>query len=255
MEQPVQFQRSVPTGRGISTTIQFLSLYLLVLAFFILLVTISTFENVKSKAVMDSLNSTFAPVRRPSTELTVFTSNSGRFIGAQEFQDVLNGLFTTALGVEKIEIVQPGSIMRVILDADSLFHRGTVKIREGQIPLVDRIIASLSSRPPGLHYDIEFIVGSEPNGTELLPTGQSLQMARAGSFVREMLSRGTPPDTISIGMRSDEPDKIEMWFYVRPSSEVGAVYRALAATFGESKLNRSNGGAPNPNIGIDQNDR
>ena len=41
-----------PVVSTTSLVLQFLSLYLLVLAFFILLVTISTFEEVKSDAVM-----------------------------------------------------------------------------------------------------------------------------------------------------------------------------------------------------------
>jgi hypothetical protein len=147
-----------------STTIQFLSLYLLVLAFFILLVSISTPENIKSKAVMDSLNSTFASVRQPRIELTVFTSRAGRFIGADEFQDRIDGLFAASLGVEKVEIVAPGRSMRVVMDADALFLADTVEIREAQIPMVDRIIASLNGRPPGLRFDMEFVIGAELSG-------------------------------------------------------------------------------------------
>jgi len=52
-------------GSGSSSIFLFLSLFLLVLAFFILLVSISTVENVKSQAVMDSLTSTFTTVLPP----------------------------------------------------------------------------------------------------------------------------------------------------------------------------------------------
>jgi len=43
----------------------FLSLFVLVLAFFIVLVSISTVEATKSKAVMQSLTSTFTATERP----------------------------------------------------------------------------------------------------------------------------------------------------------------------------------------------
>lgn len=212
-----------------STTIQFLSLYLLVLAFFILLVSMSTPENIKSKAVMDSLNSTFASVRQPRTELTVFTSRAGRFIGADEFQDRIDGLFAAALGVEKVEIVAPGRSMRVVMEADALFHSGAIEIREAQIPMIDRIIASLNGRPPGLRFDMEFIIGSAVTAAGELPAGQTLPMARAGSFVREMLARGAPPDAISIGLQGGG-GKITMWFYVRATDEVDLFYKTLGGT-------------------------
>jgi len=214
-------------GGGTSTLIQFLSLYLLVLAFFILLVTISTFEEVKSNAVMNSLNSTFKPVAPPTTDLTVFTSRSGRILGAEEFQNHVEGLFATTIGVEKVEIVQPGRLMEVIIAADSLFLPDSTEIRKSNIPLVDRIISSLSGRPPGFHFDMEFIIGSEDRPDTLMPGEQTLQMARAGAFVRGMFARGVPPATVSIGIRKGNPDKVILWFYIRSPNEVAEYYDRL----------------------------
>jgi flagellar motor protein MotB len=236
-----------------STTIQFLSLFLLLLAIFISLVSISTPENIKSKAVMDSLNSTFASVRQPRTELTVFTSRAGRFIGADEFQDRIDGLFAAALGVEQVEIVAPGRSMRVVMDADALFHADKIEIREAQIPMVDRIIASLNGRPPGLRFDMEFVIGAEVTGAGELPIGQTLQMARAGSLAREMLARGAPPDTVSIGLRGGAPNKITMWFFVRATDEVDLFYKTLAGTLAkpaaQDGINIPPAAAPAPEAG------
>jgi len=226
IETGLRSDQTSATG-GNSTIIQFLSLYLLVLAFFIVLVSISTFEKVKSNAVMDSLNSTFATVLPPSTELTVFTAKAGRILGAQEFQDKVQKLFETTLGVEKVEIVQPGRLMRVIMQADSLFDTDSDVIREAKRPLIDRLIASLSGRPPGFQFDMEFVVGSEFVGENALPIGQTLEMRRAGSFVRAMLSRGVPPDSISICMRHKNPDQVVMWFYVRSPEVAVSYYRHL----------------------------
>jgi len=217
------------TGGDKSTIIQFLSLYLLVLAFFILLVTISIFEKVKSSAVMDSLNSTFKTVLPPTTDLTSFTSKSGPFLAGQSFQDTTNKLFSTTLGVEKIEVIQPGRVMRVQMAADSLFETETANLRDAQRPMIDRLIASLSSRPPGFQFDMEFVIGSDyASGTDL-PVDQTLEMLRAGAFVREMLSRGVPPDAISIGMRHAEPGQFVMWFYVRAPEEARIFYKRLVA--------------------------
>ncbi len=217
------------TGGNNSTILQFLSLYLLVLAFFVLLVTISTFEKVKSSAVMDSLNSTFATVLPPSTELTSFNSKSGPILAGQAFQDKTNKLFATTLGVEKIEVIQPGRIMRVQMAADSLFETGKAVMREGQRPMIDRLIASLSSRPPGFQFDMEFVIGSAYATGNNLPIGQTLEMLRAGAFVREMLSRGIPPDAISIGMRHVEQGQVVMWFYVRSPEDARKFYSRLIA--------------------------
>jgi hypothetical protein len=201
------------------TTALFLSLYVLVLAFFIVLVTISSPEKVKSKAVMDSLTSTFASLMAPSTDLTTFASKEGDFLAAEASQEQINGVFTSTIQIARVEIIQPGRLMRVMMPADSLFFPGTTDIREAQVALLDRIVASLSVSTPGLHYDMEFIVGCPYGPGKSLPAGDTLENARAGVFARAMLARGVPPDSIAVGLRPGEAGDIVMRFFVRPQNE------------------------------------
>jgi flagellar motor protein MotB len=224
------YENGVPPAREtpkIIWLITFLDLMGVLFAFFVLLFSMSTIEKVKSSAVKASLNSAFQQILPPSTEPTPFTSQSGRYLGNDQFQDAVQGLFTTALAVVKVDIVQPGTVMRVTLAADSLFLPGETRVREAYLPMVDRLIASLSGRPPGFHFDMEFVIGAQVQNDRALPVAQTLQMARAGNFVREMLSRGVPPDTIAIGVRKGNPDQITMWFYVRSENETRAFYQKL----------------------------
>ena len=209
-----------PTAEGGGNTVAlFLGLYLLVLAFFILLVSISTLEDIKANAVMDSLTSTFTTILPPSTDLTAFTANEGEIIAGEMFQDQITHVFSTAIQVAKVEIVQPGRLMRVVLPSDSLFLSGETAIRPAQYPFLDRIIAALSGRPKGMRYDMEFVLGSPYAVGRSLPIGQTLEMARAGTFVREMLARGAPPDSVSIGIAGSETEELVIWFFVRFSDE------------------------------------
>jgi flagellar motor protein MotB len=223
---PSDEARPLPSTPRIIWLITFLDLMGVLFAFFVLLYSMSSFEDLKTSAVRSSLNSAFASILPPSTDPTPLTSVSGRYLGSDEFQGAITRLFGTAIGVDKIEIVQPGSIMRVAMAADSLFLPGETTLREANLPLVDRMIASLSGRPPGFHFDMEFVIGVEETG-RALPVDQTLQMARAGAFVRELLARGVPPDTIAIGVRKGRPDQIVMWFYVRAESDVRSFYRRL----------------------------
>lgn len=197
----------------------FLGLYLLILAFFILLVSISTVEKVKSNAVMDSLSSTFTTLLPPSSDLTDFSAKDGAIIAGKEFQDRIDGIFATALQVARVEIVQPGKEMRVVVPVDSLFLSEKAEIREAQYPLLDRIVATVSSRPPGLRYDLEFVIGVRPIAGRAMPIGQTLEMARAGAFARFMVSRGVPPASISIGLSPDTSTDVVIWFHVRGENE------------------------------------
>ncbi len=192
----------------------YLALYLLILTFFILLVSISTFEEVKSRAVMDSLSVEFTSLLPPS-DTSRFTVKDEDIIAGEQFQEQVGSLFTAALRVAKVEVVQPGRLMHVALPADSLFHVDEARLREAHFPLLDRIVAAVSGRPPGLRYELEFIIGTRYVVGRDMPIGQTLEMARGGAFARGMVSRGVPPDSISIGLEPGNPDDVTIRFLVR----------------------------------------
>ena len=202
-----------------TTVLQFLSLYLLILAFFILLVTISTVDKNKVDAVADSIKSNQEIEKR----------ESGPVLAGQVFQDKTTELFATALGVQKIEIMQLGKIMRIQMTADALFESERAITKKSQQPLIDRVIAALSSRPPGYQFDMEFVIGSPYAAGQNLPTQQTLEMRRAGAFIREMLNRGAPPDAVSIGMGHVAEGQAVMWFYVRSPNDAKKFYKRLIA--------------------------
>jgi hypothetical protein len=197
----------------------FLALYLLILAFFILLVSISSVEEVKSKALMDSLTSTFSSVLPPRMDLTAFNATTGDFLAADEFQRQVTGLFSTIIGVVKVDTIQPGRLMRVELDGNGLFETDQAMIREGQYAFMDRLVSALSSNPPGLRFELEFIVPAPWQENNTLPVNKSLSIERAGAFARDLLSRGAPPGSVSIGLRGGYEKTVEIWFYIRALDE------------------------------------
>ncbi|MCP5366030.1 MAG: flagellar motor protein MotB [Hyphomicrobiales bacterium] len=202
-----------------NTLALFLGLYLLVLAFFILLVTISTLEEVKSKAVMQSLSSTFASIFPASTTLSAFTSQEGEFLAGQEFQEEVTGIFATTFPVAKVEVIHPGRLMHVTLPSDRMFHDGEDRVREARKEMLDRIVAAISNRPDGLRYDLDFVIGSPPAVGAGLPIGSTLEMRRAGAFAQEMAARGLPADSLAVAMAPGSPDQVSLQFHVRRRDE------------------------------------
>jgi len=197
----------------------FLSLFVLVLAFFIVLVSISTVEATKSKAVMQSLTSTFQAMVPAGAEPSDFTAKEGEILGGSAFQEKITGLFATAFQVAKVEIVKPGRLMQVEMPAGTLFADREARVRPTAHPFLDRVVAALGARPPGLRFDMEFVIGAGRPPDRMLPVDQSLEMARAGAFAREMLTRGAPPANLSIGLQPGGADAVTIRFYVRPGDE------------------------------------
>lgn len=204
---------------GDSSITLFLGLFLLILAFFILLVSISTIEKVKSTVVQDSLTSAFSTILPPVTSPTTLTALEGEILAGPQFQDEVRGLFETSLQVAKVEVVQPGRLMVVDIPADVLFVPGEATFQPTQQPLFDRIVASVSGAPPGLRFDMEFVIGAPYVRERDLPVIQTLEIARAGAFAREMATRGVPPQNIVVGVRRGDPKNVAIYFYVRSAEE------------------------------------
>jgi len=209
----IQFQIKAETDAQSSQVLQFLSLYLLVLAFFILLVTISTVSQEKADAAIQSIL---------KKELAKKKKKPGRV-----FQDKTTVMFADALGVKKTEVLQVGKIMRITVGTEGLFEQDKSTIKSEQRKLIDRLIAALSNRPDGTQFDMEFVIGSAYTKGLNFPIKQTLAMERAGAFARELLNRGAPPDAISIGIGPIDPGEVVMWFYVRSTKDAQKFYNRL----------------------------
>lgn len=222
----------------------FLGLFLLVLAFFIMLVSISTFEQVKSTAVMDSLSSTFTTVLPPTSDPTEFNAKDGDIIAGEAFQEQITSIFTTAVQVEKIEVVQPGRLMRLKMPQNAMFKDGEAAVRDDMLPLLDRVVASLSNRPPGLRQDMEVVMGAPPTGNFYLPVQQTLEVARAGELARVMTGRGAPPDSVSVGVNSGDEGNVTLWFWVRGIEETEVRFEEALEEMRKRTLPAGAGGQP-----------
>jgi len=206
------------------TIMVYLSLFLLILAFFIVLVAYSTIEESKSRAVINSLTSTFNTFRESGAKPTDFTSKEGNVLGRQEFQEQVTGIFSTTLQVANVDVVQPGRLMRVTMPVKAMFVDGENRVRPNVLAFFDRISASLGTPPPGLKFDMEFVIASPYREDGKMAVEETLEMARAGAFARAMTSRGAPPDSISIGLAApgayQGEDQVVLRFYIRNRDEV-----------------------------------
>jgi len=223
-ESTLTFPTATEEDRRSSNVAMFLSLFLLILAFFILLVAISTVEDVKSNAVMDSLSSTFTKVLPTLSDPTDRSANDGSILAGHQFQDQVTDLFATTLQVAKVTVVQPGRLMRVTVPTASMFAPGDENVRSGIIPLLDRIVASLSGRPPGLHFEMQFVMGVDLTESGALPIKKTLGLSRISGVAQAMAERGVPPDAISIGLQARDPGTVVISFYVRDEDELNFKY-------------------------------
>lgn len=202
------------------TSSLFLSVYLLLLAFFILLNSISTLHEVRAKAVMDSLTSTFATLL-PSRQ-TPFSSATGTIVGTREFFKTVGDIFEAAIPAARIRIAQTGRLMQITLPLDALYLAEKAEIRPAQGALLNRLVAAMSVPPRGLRYEMTLLVGSAYGEGGGLPIGENLAVARAGVMAREMVRRGAAPQTLFVGIEPGDPTVARALFRVVGEEDAGA---------------------------------
>ena len=211
----------IKTG-GSSSVSLFLGLFLLILAFFIMLVSISTIEDTKSKQVMDSLSSAFAELMQPTTEPTEFVSQHGDVLEPDAFQAEMTDVFTTAIAVAKVNVVTPGRDMRVDLIARELFEPKSLSLRLAHLPMIDRVVASLNRNPPGIRFQTKIMAAVQDPSADVREGTSRTALERVGAITRLLIERGAPPETVSGGVYAGAPGGMRFDFHIRLEDELVA---------------------------------
>ncbi|WP_323795935.1 hypothetical protein [Nisaea sp.] len=183
----------------------FLSLFLLLLAFFIFLNSISTRQSGKSEHVIDSVRSSFASVLRGGTGEGVFEGEPGK-ADEKGLRDDFLEAFDPLLSETEIRLERPGNPFYIDFQSGRLFEGDRVD------PIFDfrdfskRVSAVLASKTARDGAEIRFWFNVPAPGNEML-----LARQRAARLAEIMIASGTPRANVSIGFRElPRPDTVRI---------------------------------------------
>ncbi|MGB1547698.1 MAG: flagellar motor protein MotB [Alphaproteobacteria bacterium] len=205
------------------SVVLFVGLYLLLLAFFVLLNVISTLDEQRVKQVLDSVTATFRSDFGPLTSRPVYSSDSDAPLVSNRFLSDVEQLFENAMPVDQVDILIHGSLLEVVLKADTLFVPGEADILPEYAPLFEKLQKVTELGPSDDRYSIGIVMGSPPITQERLAKGETLEMARAGSIARRMRNQGTPASSIYTGIAHDDPKLLRLLFRVISGNAEGEV--------------------------------
>jgi hypothetical protein len=196
---------------------QILSLYLLLLAFFVVLNAISHVENARSRAVTGSLNETFAAQGTPTDETRSLTSSTGAVVADAAFTKRVGNLIRTELELAEIEEVEPGRLLAVRAPADSFFVPGRAAIDPLHRRLVERVADAMKSPAAGIRYDVDIMLG--------VAGRDGLATRRAAYLASVFAAAGAPARNVAAGIEHGTPGRLSLLFHIRPLSEGRMVLR------------------------------
>jgi len=206
------------------TLIQVLSLYLLLLAFFVLLFNASQHDRGRAAAVTESLSSTFRMHGDPANDVVARSSDQGVSPGAEVVLDSFADLIRTELRVAKIENLQRGRLLRVTLGTDDLFVAGSAGLRTDREELLSKLAQLLGKSPPGFRHKVEAFLVGDWIPSDRLTQAVPLPIARAAALAETLVARGALAGTVSGGTRHGARDQIALIYRldaeIRPEDSV-----------------------------------
>jgi len=171
------------TDVGHAVILYMISIYLLLIAFFVILHTVSGRETGRQEAVLGSLHGTFQSV---APALAAEPSVAGE--GVRDFLKRRLGPALTALDAAKAGNTD---LLRMAIDPDAFFYGGTATIRSDRADVVKTLSGVLEKPAAGRRNTVEIWVG--------LGADETLSLHRAGALARAFEDDGVDAGLIAIG--------------------------------------------------------
>lgn len=191
--------------------IQVLSVYLLLLAFFVVLNSISHFEQARTRAVTGSLNETFSADGLPTKKTVPLVSSRGDIVSDVEVLSRIGHLISTELALALVRELKPGHTMEVTVPVEALFLPGQESIDPLLRPLIEKVAASLAAPSRGIRYDVDILVAGE--------SGDDLAVGRSAFLASVFVQAGAPRRSVIAGVEHNSSGALRLLFHVRPEAE------------------------------------
>lgn len=184
-------------GGGGGAMFVYLGVFMLLLAFFILLNAISHFHDQKVGAVLRSVDQAFSMPR-------LLSGDRGEKAHDQAMGDALQAIANlgdqvrSAVPLAKVNTSADGLTLSVTMPADSLFQPDG-SIRADRVALMDRMTAALLPRRAGVQVAGDLLMGVKGQANT------APFVAQAGTVARALVANGAPAAAFSIGLEPTDP--------------------------------------------------
>lgn len=191
-----------------SHIVALLSLKILLLAFFILLNALSSFEEERRDAVVESVREAFQGLVPAEYSASSTPAGAGVFEGADNAYAALKQLFSTNLELVEDRNASGALTLQVDLAIADVFAEQGVALRPEGDEIV-RVVAGVLSEynRAGTQYQIDVLYGLDSGDA-----GSGEAVMRAGALVRQLERRGLAPEHLSAGLMPGLPDRVRLHF-------------------------------------------
>ena len=258
----IDAQKPVPdTG-----PLMFLSLFLLLLAFFILLTAISSLEETKSRDVLTSLAATFKNDIIPENTAQILVSTLGPVPEPEDVIEDVERLWLTAVPIARVDALTRGRTLQLSMPATEIFVGAEPFVRSDRKELFRATAYALAARLEGFSVQLSFTIPIEnlselklpdpaaepaadappepapapvaivdPDTVDLtqqaggpLPP-ERLPFLRAARFATTLVDAGAPPDGVTVGISERRTNRVRLRFEILDEEQAQMTFSDLGA--------------------------
>lgn len=190
-----------------------LSLFLLLLAFFIMLNSLAQFEARRTRAVLGSLAATFN-VSDPYGQSRTLGSFVGHLDAVADLEREITGLLRTLVGFGSFELIRTGNLLSTSIDNDVLFVDGA-SASQNLRNIVEPAAALLAAASDDV--TIEMTVYARPSGGKVIGArSPAIEAAatRAAVVVRTFAEFGVTATQLVVALEDGDPGQTRIEFRV-----------------------------------------
>ncbi|MFM2044984.1 MAG: hypothetical protein RLY86_3560 [Pseudomonadota bacterium] len=196
-------------GAGGDALIQYLSVFILLLGFFILLNALSRFEETKVGQVIDSVEGAFSQ----GTALSGSQTDRDREAVIADTVGVvcsLGDFIIAEIPLAKVDGEGDGRTLVLSLPLSEILAPGgeSLVVRQDRVALLNRIARVMQPRSGGVQVTLEALVGIAPGTEPALPS------RGAAAIAQELERYEAPAAALSIGLEEGRPGTLRLLFRV-----------------------------------------
>lgn len=185
----------------------FVSLYLILLAFFIVLQVASDPSLRRSEEVVSSVKETFQFEKTEGDTAESVAEDGGATGEAAVAFAAINGLFRDVFELEGRYIASGGGILAFELPVADLFVDGALALRPDRRKWLADLVDVVKQDITGRRFEITVLFGESGDRTI---TGDQLSIRRASHIARNMVAYGLPEAGPVIGLDAGSVDHIRL---------------------------------------------
>ena len=189
---PVQ---PAPGGAAVAT---YVSLFLLLFVFFIVLVSISEVQRPRARAVIDSVDAAFGHLPSSLGLIEPPAPPPPETSGVEGFARDVTGLLTGFAPLARTDLAAPGdSFLEISLPETAVFDPGSAAPKTEVVPTLDRLALMLQHRAAGIRLTWRILL---PTDAPVAGPAERLAIQRAAAIAARLYAQGCPSDALSVAV-------------------------------------------------------